>query len=312
MGYKRSRSKRAVHERIHEPVVELNPWEDDSKRMPSKLFTGKRPIPVGFFFTAAMIVLVVAVVAVLIRADSNISKAASLLAQVALITSLPVAALLYRRARQYAALEASELRRRDTRPIILYLRSFGDDRIKITARAGNGRAWIEGRVKVAFEEVIVDHLWRQGPVVAVGQPGDNLPPLGAARDYISDETWQQTVEQWMIQARMIAVVVGRTRGLAWEINKLVDLNLIHKLILLFPPVKEPDLSARWNHLCDLADKTAGFSLPRHVDVKRTLAVVPCDDVNIITASKRNDWSYEIVLELAAKLMRAETAAGTFP
>ncbi len=310
IGYRRSRSARTTHELVDEP----NPWEGDSQVMAPRLFTGKRPVRVRLFFTASRMALVIALAAGLVGASNSTPRAVSLLARMVLFISLPGAALLYRRARRYAALEASEIRRRDTRPIILYLRSFGDDRIKIGARAGNGRSWIESRVKVGFEEVIVDHLWRYGPVVAVGQPGDDLPPLGAARDYISNETWQRTIEQWMTEACIITVVVGRTQGLAWEVNKLVDLNLTHKVVLLLPPVKEPELSARWEHLCNLADKTDGLVLARHIDVKRTLAVVPHarGDAHIIAASKRDNWTYEIVLELAAELILARTAAGAFP
>ena len=91
---------------------------------------------------------------------------------------LSLTVLLYRHARRNALLPATELSKRNPRPIILYLRSFLDDKIKMWARAANGRSFLERAVKITFEEVITDHLWRYGPVVGIGKPGDKLPPWG--------------------------------------------------------------------------------------------------------------------------------------
>ena len=54
---------------------------------------------------------------------------------------------------------------------MLYLRSFHDDsKLKIRARAANGRTVLEKFVRVTFEEVVTDHLWNYGPVLAIGNP----------------------------------------------------------------------------------------------------------------------------------------------
>jgi hypothetical protein len=228
-------------------------------------------------------------------------------------------AFLYRRARRRALLPANELRKKNPRPIVLYLRSFLDDKIKMRARAANGRSWIERVVKVTFEEVVVDHLWRYGPVVAIGKPGDELPPLGAARDYVPDESWQQKVEQMMAQASIIVLVVGRTEGLNWELGKLIELGLIRKLVLLLPPVPMSELRTRWDNLCDRVSEMRGMSLPRDIDLERARAVVfpTREDVRIITADKQDDWTYEAVLDAAAESIhptgqRPEDAAATGP
>jgi hypothetical protein len=99
---------------------------------------------------------------------------------------VPATVFLYRRARRYAAREAVKVSERDSRQIILYLRWFEDDRLTMRARRANGRSWLDSVYKIGFEEVIADHLFQYGPVVAIGKPDDKVPSLGASRDYLND------------------------------------------------------------------------------------------------------------------------------
>src|SRR5206468_13108961 len=117
-----------------------------------------------------------------------------------------------------------------------------------------------------------DHLFRYGPVVAVGRPGDRLRPLGAVRDYLTDDAWQARVEQLMRQACAIVLVAGRTAGLGWELRKIVELDLLGKLVLLFPPVELQDVRARWASLCDRFQGT-GIMPSLKIDVKQTRAIL---------------------------------------
>jgi hypothetical protein len=130
---------------------------------------------------------------------------------------------IYRRARRAAMLPGSALMKKDTRPAVLYLRSFHDDsRIKVRARAANGRILPERLVKIPFEEVVTDHLWGYGPVLAIGNPQtkSKRAPLGAARDYADDSSWQQKVTELMHKAAMIVVVAGGTEGLPGRSKRL--------------------------------------------------------------------------------------------
>jgi hypothetical protein len=146
-------------------------------------------------------------------------------------------AFLYRRARRHAMLPGSELARKEHRAIVLYLRSFGDDTIKVRARATDGRIFLERFLRISFEELVTDHLWRFGPVVAIGNPQtrDQLAPLGAARDYESDATWQQKAASLMQGAALIVAVLGETPGFLWEIERIVTLGFTSKLLLVLPP-----------------------------------------------------------------------------
>lgn len=308
--------------------LRLNPWEESDQKMKKHpAFVNKRSLslyPVLLLVPLPWIFMKLS--SLFQDGPSNPSDVAEVLGyQIGQIVFgiamwLFLTAYLYRRARRNALLPATELSKKNPRTIVLYLRSFLDDKIKMRARAANGRSWLERAVKVTFEEVITDHLWRYGPVVAIGKPGDKFPPLGASRDYVPDESWQQKVEKLMTQASIVVLVVGRTEGLAWELGKLVELGLTRKLILLLPPAQLPgELRGRWDNLCDRMSEIYGMSLPRNIDLDRTRAVVfPMgEDVHIITADKWDDWTYEAVLDAVAELIRpadqgSENAAATRP
>jgi hypothetical protein len=214
-----------------------------------------------------------------------------------LLPALLIASFLYRRARRHAMMRATDLaRRKGDDAVIVYLRSFADDRLKMRARAANGRWWLESVLRVSFEEVLVDHLWRVAAVIAIGQPGEKLAPLGAAREWVSGDAWQPAVERIVTQARLVVLVLGRTEGVAWEFAKLKQLGCLHKLVLLVPPVKSAEVQARW----------AALALPTTVDVHRARAIVFPDGVSphILTAHDRDDWSFEAALDCAAQFTLA--------
>ena len=59
-------------------------------------------------------------------------------------------------------------------------------------------------------------LRKVGPFVAVGDPTEELPQLGAARVYAADEDWQATVDEWTARAGVVLLQTGESEGLAWE------------------------------------------------------------------------------------------------
>ncbi|HEY3409835.1 MAG TPA: hypothetical protein VGK53_16830, partial [Propionicimonas sp.] len=91
----------------------------------------------------------------------------------------------------------------DTRPHILYLRGFEEDKLRVTpslTRSGFLQ-WLTPFGRPRFEEVLVRYLARFGPVIAVsGQQGRALQELGAAKATFSGGEWQQQVHAWMRDA----------------------------------------------------------------------------------------------------------------
>jgi hypothetical protein len=110
---------------------------------------------------------------------------------------------------------------RDTRPPVLFLRSFWDDHS--SDAAGSHR----------LEEIVAAQVRRLGPFVAVGRPGELQLPR-AARAYFNDVEWRHAVMAWIDRAQYIVMFVGLTDGLQWELQTLIERGHEHKLVLVFP------------------------------------------------------------------------------
>jgi hypothetical protein len=161
------------------------------------------------------------------------------------------------------------------------------------ARINDGRIFLERFIKISFEELVTDHLWRYGPVVAIGDPHTEgkLVPLGAARDFVpndKNDPWKKHAADLMQKASIIVAVIHQTEGFLWEINTIVALGFKSKLVLLLPPIKAQDLMARWDYL---VNHVKGTELPQHIDLEHARAVMFLEDqVVVITARERNDWT----------------------
>jgi hypothetical protein len=90
--------------------------------------------------------------------------------------------------------------------------------------------------------------------VAIGRPGEALPQLGAARTYASDAEWRAKVLAIMAASRLIAVIVGATPGLGWELGQIVERGWTDKLLLVIPLLPAAERSSR---LAVLANLLAG-------------------------------------------------------
>jgi len=73
-----------------------------------------------------------------------------------------------------------------------------------------------------------------GPFVAVGRPGDQLPPLGASRSYRGDTDWQSYVLGLLHRATLVILLAGRTQGLAWELRQCAQRITPERLVVLVP------------------------------------------------------------------------------
>ena len=69
-----------------------------------------------------------------------------------------------------------------------------------------------------------------GPFVAIGEPGERLPDLGAARAYFSDHEWQAAVLDWIGRARTIVIIVGKTRWVTWELQRVIASGKLDHLV----------------------------------------------------------------------------------
>lgn len=138
----------------------------------------------------------------------------------------------------------------DARAPIVYLRPFGADstqgvkrwvsRVRISPREGFDRT---------YEERLARTLRKVGPFVAVGDPTERLPLLGAARLYAADEDWQETVDELTARAGVVLLHAGESEGLAWEVQHVIGLDAPERAILslpLYAKRKEPSRQARYD------------------------------------------------------------------
>ncbi|MEL6317437.1 MAG: hypothetical protein AAFR16_07335, partial [Pseudomonadota bacterium] len=158
---------------------------------------------------------------------------------------LPLAALILGLGRRLSQPDAGRLLEADARAPVLLLRSFKDDAATLSSRNALKRLLYLGLYgRVRLEAAIADELARLGPFIAVGQPGETLPALGAARAYFSDDEWRDAVRDWIAKARLIVVIAGTTRWVAWELEQIQAAGKLDATVLLIPPRRGDDAETR--------------------------------------------------------------------
>jgi hypothetical protein len=237
-------------------------------------------------------------------------------------------ATVFRRGRHVAMLDADEAESIDERPPVLYLRSFADDRVTVRSRHSRRQFWPErlgGPSRERFEEVLAWHLWAYGPVVTIEEPKRRKPTiagnvldfidrardvydlelpersrrLGAARESLSPTRWRQNVEDRIASARLIAVTLGHTEGLAWELACLTRLGLWAKTILIFPPVGDEELDRRWRTFRETAaDAGLDLTLPADAGVALVAVVRATDGVIVYVGRRQDERHYEAAIAQA--------------
>jgi hypothetical protein len=151
----------------------------------------------------------------------------------------------FRRHLQQASIEAQ---RRDPRPPIVLLRSFADDAQTLFPVQGYGLS----RTLNTLEHRLEIELRVYGPVVAIGRPGETLPPLGAAREYLAGESWRERVRDLIGQAQLVVVVLGASEGLVFEYELIAALAARQKLLLVIPPEEAGTLQPGWDRFLEQA------------------------------------------------------------
>jgi hypothetical protein len=138
--------------------------------------------------------------------------------------------------RHQLAKTASEIAQKDIRSPILFLRSFKDDQVKVVNEPHwTSKAFGVHEEQVRLEEVMAETLFNYGPLVGLNDPNCELTPLGAARENVVTENWQQSVVDYMEQASHIVFVVGKTENLRWEVDTAINHGYLHKCLFIFPP-----------------------------------------------------------------------------
>ena len=224
-------------------------------------------------------------------------------------------AIIFRTSRRLGSIQAQRLMLRDPRPPVLYLRAFGDDRLKLWTATFGRPSLIERFTLRRFdtlEEVLVRHLSRYGPVIAVNPPRTRLAPLGAARETIDSADWQSVVADLMARSSLIVLVApGRkvTDGLRWELESVSAGDYWDKALIVVPPVRGEDLQRRWQEFQDEGARLWPFTVPGPVADPHALVLAFKDPRwTVIGADRRTEWSYGAALRQAVADLRERAAA----
>lgn len=134
--------------------------------------------------------------------------------------------------------DAIEILEDDTRPPILYLRSFSSENQFIIRRLIKSLLWRGGRLfskDVYVPEVILREAFQSfGPLVALGKPNEKIVPPGAYRMYMSEDGWQAAIKSLINSAQLVVVQLGQTANLWWEINQVINTVGPQRLLFLIP------------------------------------------------------------------------------
>jgi hypothetical protein len=228
---------------------------------------------------------------------------------------LVLGAVIFLVARRLRAADARRLMLRDPRPPVLYLRSFTDDRLRLWT-ATLGRPSLVERFTPRrfdrFEEVLVRHLSRYGPVIAVNPPGTRLAPLRAARETIEPANWQSAVAGWMAHSALIVFLAPPSRvtqGLHWELRTVAEHGQLDKALVVVPPLPAEQLQARWRALGAACAGLWPFTVARPLADPRALVLAfRHGRWDVATADTRTEWSYAAALDRVLGGPRRPTSA----
>jgi hypothetical protein len=147
-----------------------------------------------------------------------------------------VAAIFRFAGRRFSCLSLEQLMSKDTRPIILFLRSFRDDQVKLRKprRPMLERVIAFGEPQPTLDHILLEEGTPLGPVVALGAPGGK-PPFGAARKYVNHSEWQDAVTDFFDRSGRVVITLDETAGVRWELEHLATGEHLLKTLFLLPP-----------------------------------------------------------------------------
>lgn len=129
--------------------------------------------------------------------------------------------------REFIGKSLADTRVETVKNAIVYLRYFGHD----TELSSVG-SYLN---PIGLEEHFVRSLAAGGKrVVALGRPGEDLPPIGAERFYVEDAVWQETISKWLADSHAVVMIGALSEATGWELAEIFSLDISYRLLILFP------------------------------------------------------------------------------
>lgn len=144
---------------------------------------------------------------------------------------------------------------KDQRGAVFYLRPFAQEQLPFIRNLythGQYKPvpalvaivhWFKYLVPVTFEEFFHTETSKAiGPFVALGNPTDYIPPVGATRVYEDDKRWFETFKGLSQQAACFLIEPNGSLNFRLELRSILTDGLQHKLFIITPPGDEPSTS----------------------------------------------------------------------
>jgi hypothetical protein len=195
----------------------------------------------------------------------------------------------------------------DARAPVLFLRAFDQDRARLPALTRDPFVKFPsgvGRPRT-LDEILLEHASCYGPVIAVGDPRDPVPPLGAARVFAPDEgqSWREIVAALVGASKAVVICPNDTEGVRWELDLIASAGARPRTIYLANP--EIPAAASEILFARLAPEGAVPVLPKR---QKTIAafVDPKGGWRVLTTSRRPCLqTYVIALNMALQALLGE-------
>lgn len=104
-------------------------------------------------------------------------------------------------------------------PFILYLRGFQNDDYSCQFNLE-----IRGKIVSFSEYNLIKEISERISVFAIGMTKETYSPIGADRVYLDDSTWKSDIQELMIAAEKILVLVDDKENCLWEIKQTQKLK----------------------------------------------------------------------------------------
>lgn len=149
-----------------------------------------------------------------------------------------IGAFLLKKSKHLKQKKGEEVLKADKRKSILYLRSFLDDPLASISENDSLLAKFltlgAPQNLNSEEEQISFAINNFGPLIAIGNPSESIPQLGASRIYAENSKWKDVVTDLIQTSQLVILRVGETPGFWWEVKTVLNNKDPQNITFLLP------------------------------------------------------------------------------
>lgn len=125
---------------------------------------------------------------------------------------------------------------RATDAAIIYLRPFKLDAVEVPTLLSVALRMAAAQPRRrTIESAMADAAFKFAPLVALGGRSLEVEPVGALREYTSEEVWRSRLAELLRRPRAVLFLVGATESTREEVEMIMRHGLLAKTIFVLPP-----------------------------------------------------------------------------